>query len=206
MPGSRCGSRATAGSASIRPPPPPPGRARARSRPLAPPVSEGRNGNSTVSKKGLDAVSIDTGGSQQGGGGGAALLIAAGLVGLLVIAFVAAKLWPRREPNLDELMRELERALRRSGRPLQGGVTLAGLEERFRGSPLAASYIRMLRLARFADQTDLPDSEQRRALRSQLGAGLGFARDAPRAVGAAAPAGSSVDPKPSISCPTLDAL
>jgi transglutaminase-like putative cysteine protease len=142
--------------------------------PLGPTGLDGRTGNSTVNKKGLDAVSIDAGGSQQGGGGGAALVIAAGLLALLVIAFVAAKLWPRREPSLDELMRELERALRRSGRPLQDGVTLAGLEERFRGSPLAASYIRTLRLARFAGRTDLPDSEQRRALRSQLGAGLGF--------------------------------
>ena len=78
------------------------------------------------------------------------------------------------EPSTDELLAELERALRRCRRPIGVGGTLAELEQRFRFSPEAADYIRSLRLARFAGRAEGPTAEQRRALRSQLAAGLGL--------------------------------
>ncbi len=56
---------------------------------------------------------------------------------------------------------------------MQTTTTLAGLEERFRDAPKAAQYIRTLRLARFADGTDLPGPELRTALRKRLADGLG---------------------------------
>jgi hypothetical protein len=64
--------------------------------------------------------------------------------------------------------------LRRCGRPIGDGVTLAALEHRFRSSPDAASYIRAIRLTRFAGLGEPPTPEQRRALRAQLRAGLGI--------------------------------
>ena len=79
------------------------------------------------------------------------------------------------------MLAELERALARSGRPLSDGVTLSAVERRFRTSPDAAAYVRLLRLARFAGGTEVPTLRQRRALRGQLRAGLGLggARCAP---------------------------
>jgi hypothetical protein len=72
------------------------------------------------------------------------------------------------------MLAELETALARSGRPVATGVTLAELERRFRISPDAAAYIHALRMARFGGDEQLPTSEQRRALRAQLRAGLGM--------------------------------
>jgi protein-glutamine gamma-glutamyltransferase len=112
-------------------------------------------------------------------GGGATPLAVLGIVALLVVAGLAAGavLVTRRrgKPTGEELVAELERALVRCGRPVAGGVTLAGLEQRFRTSPEAAGYIRAIRLARFAGHRDTPTPEQRRALRAQLRAGLGMA-------------------------------
>jgi hypothetical protein len=79
-----------------------------------------------------------------------------------------------REPTSDELLAELERAMARSGRPVADGTTLSELEHRFRIAPDAAAYVRSLRLARFGGSHQLPSSEQRRALRTQLRAGLGI--------------------------------
>jgi protein-glutamine gamma-glutamyltransferase len=65
--------------------------------------------------------------------------------------------------------------MHRTGRPVADGVTLVALERRFRTSPDAADYVRVIRLARYGDQTKRPTLAQRRALRAQLRAGLGFA-------------------------------
>jgi hypothetical protein len=73
----------------------------------------------------------------------------------------------------EELVTELERALARCGRPASGGVTLHALERRFGDSPGASRYLRRLRLARFGAVTELPTGPERRALRGQLGSGLG---------------------------------
>jgi hypothetical protein len=78
-----------------------------------------------------------------------------------------------REPDGEELFAEFERALRRSGRPVTDGVTLAALEHRFRDSPSAAQYVHRLRLLRFGGASELPTPAQRRALRGELRFGLG---------------------------------
>jgi hypothetical protein len=94
------------------------------------------------------------------------------LAALLVLSLV---IWSRTGPfDADGLLAELERALARSGRPISDGVTLAALERRFRTSPEAARYVHALRMARFGGDEILPTLRQRRALRSQLRAGLGL--------------------------------
>jgi protein-glutamine gamma-glutamyltransferase len=93
----------------------------------------------------------------------------------LVLLGVLAALWLRGgRAGPEELVAELERALERCGRPTSGGVTLHGLERRFRDSPGAARYLRRLRLARFGAASELPTGPERRALRAQLASGLGI--------------------------------
>jgi hypothetical protein len=95
----------------------------------------------------------------------------------LLVALAIALLFVTRapkEPSAEQMLAELETALARSGRPVATGVTLAELERRFRISPDAAAYIHALRMARFGGDEQLPTSEQRRALRAQLRAGLGM--------------------------------
>lgn len=112
--------------------------------------------------------------SRRHGNNSEAIVIIA-LIALLVALGFAARIALRvSEPSTDELLAELERALRRCRRPIGVAVTLAELEQRFRSSPEAADYIRSLRLARFAGRPERPTLEQRRALRAQLAAGLGL--------------------------------
>jgi hypothetical protein len=99
-------------------------------------------------------------------------ITAAALV--VLIALGLARILLHRPADQEQLLDELERALARSGRPLQSGVTLAGLERRFHDSPAAAQYIRSLRLARYAGADAGPTASQRRALRGQLSFGLGL--------------------------------
>jgi hypothetical protein len=49
-----------------------------------------------------------------------------------------------------------------------------GLERRLHGSPDAEAYVRMLRLSRYGGDAAMPSAAQRRALRRELGRGLGF--------------------------------
>jgi protein-glutamine gamma-glutamyltransferase len=102
-------------------------------------------------------------------------LIAGVLAGLVLLAALALFASRRMlaSPDADELVSELELALRRCRRPLSDHVTLSALEHRFRGSADAAAYVRALRMIRFADAAQLPTAKQRRAVRAQLGAGLG---------------------------------
>lgn len=95
------------------------------------------------------------------------------LLGCLLALLAAAAALGRGPRTVDGLVAELERALRRLGRPLPPGGTLVWLERRVSGSPEAAAYVARLRLARFAGQPRLPDARQRRALRRQLRLGLG---------------------------------
>jgi hypothetical protein len=83
---------------------------------------------------------------------------------------------PIRTRSGDELLAELDRALRRCGRPIGDGVTLAALEQRFRSSEPAAAYVRAIRLARYRGARVAPTRSQRRALRQQLALGLGLGR------------------------------
>ncbi len=126
-----------------------------------------------------EPAAADTGSVPRTHSGAATNLVPLVLVALaLVAAVLVLMLATRRRGRAasgEKLLAELERALARCGRPVPAGVTLAGLERRFRTSPEAAGYIRSIRLARFAEHTDGPTAEQRRALRAQLRAGLGFA-------------------------------
>ncbi|MBV9415060.1 MAG: transglutaminase domain-containing protein, partial [Solirubrobacterales bacterium] len=118
---------------------------------------------------------VGTAGVRRHSGGSAAPFLL-GTLGLLAALLALALLaWRRSGPlDADGLLAELERALARSGRPVSDGVTLAALEHRFRTSPAAASYLRTLRMSRFAGEDALPTLGQRRALRAQLRAGLGL--------------------------------
>ena len=95
-----------------------------------------------------------------------ALALALGLGG------AGVALWRRgrrsEPPSSDELLAELERALRRSGSVLTPATTLAELERRFRRSSDAAEYVRAVGRARYAGGGAPPTAAQRRALRSQL--------------------------------------
>jgi transglutaminase-like putative cysteine protease len=108
-------------------------------------------------------------------GGGLSLWWLAG-VALALIALLA---WVVRRLTRDhiaraDLLAELERALARTGRPLHDGMTLIALERRLHSSPEAEAYVRSLRLSRYGGAAATPDAGQRRALRRELGRGLGF--------------------------------
>ena len=108
-----------------------------------------------------------------GGDPGAAPWGALALGGLLVAALGAwLALRSRRRLSAVE---ELDRALARSGRPAGSGLTLKTLERSLAGSPAAQSYVRKLRLARYAGAAEVPTGRERAALRTELGAGLGVA-------------------------------
>jgi transglutaminase-like putative cysteine protease len=92
---------------------------------------------------------------------------------ILALAWVLQRLAGGQATRSDMLL-ELERALARTGRPLPDGVTLIGLERRLHSSPDAEAYVRALRLSRYGGAATAPSSAQRRALRRELGRGLGF--------------------------------
>lgn len=94
-------------------------------------------------------------------------LALAALIGLLAISALAP------EPTAEQRLEELERALARTGRPVEAEVTLAALEQRFHDFPEAAGYIRALRLCRYAGSSAPAGRAGRRALREQLRHGLG---------------------------------
>ncbi|MDW5595190.1 transglutaminase-like domain-containing protein [Conexibacter stalactiti] len=100
--------------------------------------------------------------------GGAALLALLSAGGLLL----RHALRPPRDA--DELLAELERALRRTGRPAEPRLTLLALERRLHDSPDAAAYVSTLRHARFAGADAAVTARQRRALRAELARGLGL--------------------------------
>jgi hypothetical protein len=97
-----------------------------------------------------------------------ALVVLAALGGVVVLRRTG-------ERTVDQLLIELERAFRRSGRPLADGITLAALEQRMRGSTDAQAYVRALRMQRFGHATVTPTVSQRRAMRRQLALGVGIA-------------------------------
>jgi protein-glutamine gamma-glutamyltransferase len=69
---------------------------------------------------------------------------------------------------------ELQRALHRSGRTPAASTTLAQLEARLGGSQAARAYLRAVRRQRFAGAGEGPTAAERRALRHELGQGLGL--------------------------------
>lgn len=145
-----------------------------------PAASVGSNTGSLSNRQPRGAATSSAGragATSHGGGGGSPLLLVLALVAILIAALAAVIRGLRRRPppTGDQLVAELERAMRRSGRPLEAGVTLASLEHRFGEAPAAEGYVRVLRLARFAGTAELPNRAQRRALRGQLAAGRGVA-------------------------------
>ncbi len=133
--------------------------------------------SSTTSAHALPARSTPSGGSTGGGsGGGDPWPWVGGGAGLMAI--VTGGWWlARRAGTRTDPLGELERALSRTGRPLRDGTTLAALEHRFRSAPDAAAYIRALRMQRYGGiwpPPSPPTAAQRRALRSELRAGLGL--------------------------------
>jgi transglutaminase-like putative cysteine protease len=107
-----------------------------------------------------------------------AAIVAAVLVLVSGLGGAAAVLRRRRQtrepPSSDELLAELERALRRTSLPLAPAMTLAQLERKFRRSPGAAGYVRAIARARYGAPRDPPTRAQRRALRAQLADGRGL--------------------------------
>ncbi len=99
--------------------------------------------------------------------------------GLLALgALVAGGLALRRgrgpeRPDEDPALAELERALRRTGRAPPAATTLSALERRLATAPSAAAYVAAVRARRFAGGGPPPSAAQRRALRAELGRGLG---------------------------------
>ncbi len=153
---------------------------------IAPPRSQASGGHGpsaaagdTSDTGGLgDRASDPRAGRAAAGGGGpwwrAPLLIA--LAGsLLALSLVRVDRRARRQPlSCDPELAELVRALRRSARTPAAGMTLARLEVVLGGSDAAVGYLAAIRVRRFAgDDAAAPTSAQRRALRRELGAGLG---------------------------------
>ncbi|MFZ0384023.1 MAG: transglutaminase domain-containing protein [Solirubrobacteraceae bacterium] len=102
-------------------------------------------------------------------------LLAGAAAALLALCLLGWLVWTLMRPvgSTEQLIAELELALERTGRPLHDGVTLAALEDRYRFTPDVAGYIRALRLSRYGGRATAPDRAQRRALRRELGLGLG---------------------------------
>jgi hypothetical protein len=129
---------------------------------------------------GLAAKAADAGAPAAATSGGA--LPRELLVGLVVLAAAGAAALGvvlRRERRLlagvDPDLLELVRALRRSGRRPQPGTTLRRLERTLGGgSPAARDYLRAVGSARYAGRGGGPTTDERRALRRELAAGLGL--------------------------------
>ena len=109
------------------------------------------------------------------GGGGTSLwwLIPLVIALIALVAWVARRLIRGHIARTD-LLAELERALARTGRPLHDGMTLVSLERRLHSAPEAEAYVRALRLSRYGGGAGTPNATQRRALRRELGRGLGL--------------------------------
>jgi hypothetical protein len=112
-----------------------------------------------------------SGSARAAGGGGLGMALGA-IAALAALALVLLATKPLR--SVEGLVAELEGALRRMGRPLPVGATLAGFERRMARSPDASAYVHGLRVARFGRAHDLPTRRQRRALRRELRLGRGL--------------------------------
>jgi transglutaminase-like putative cysteine protease len=95
------------------------------------------------------------------------------VIGAGIVAVQRSASRPLVYEGADRAVAELERALARTGRPLPPDTTLRELERRFDGTE-AAAYVRALRMGRYGWDDRPPTRAERRALRRELGDGLGF--------------------------------
>ena len=91
-------------------------------------------------------------------------------LGALLAALIAGGAVVAARGAGGDALAELERALRRSGRPVPTGVTLTELERRLGSS----SYLRALRAARYRPGATGPSPADRAAFRRELASGLGW--------------------------------
>jgi len=119
--------------------------------------------------------------TEDGGAAGGSGLPLWPLIPIALVLSAGGALWltrrrrARPDDPLDRAIFELETALRRSGRPTPAGMTLRQLEGRLGLSGDAAGYLRAVSAGRYGPGGAMPTTEQRRALRRELAAGLGFA-------------------------------
>jgi transglutaminase-like putative cysteine protease len=117
-----------------------------------------------------------TGGQQDGSSPWVIVLGVAALVALLA-GIALHRRRARRFPAVapaERALAELVRALQRAGRPVSPGTTLAQLERRLGRTGGGAAYFAALREARYRASGAPPSPGQRRALRRELAAGLGW--------------------------------
>lgn len=123
-----------------------------------------------------DPAGIDAGSAA---GNGPPLLALAGGAAVLALlaaggAMVARDRRRRAALGPEAAVAELAAALRRTGRRPPPGATLNALEQTLgRSAPRAVGYLRALRSQRYAGEGGGPTRAQRRALRRELGRGLG---------------------------------
>ncbi len=152
-----------------------PARGGATSAAIVKPVANSRGAFPGAPTRSSHAASQTANNARHSSGGGVNLvLIVPALAVLAILAWLVRELL-RPAATTDTLLDELERAMARTRRPLGPGVTLAGLEHRFRDAPAAAGYIRALRLERYGGWPEPPSRRGRRALREQLRRDLGLA-------------------------------
>ncbi len=111
---------------------------------------------------------VDANGLVRRSAGVAVAAIAAPAGALALLALIVVLVLTRPLGSVEARVAELERALGRSGRSVNPGVTLARLEHAFRDSPGASGYIRALRQERFGAGHAPPTRAERRALRRRL--------------------------------------
>jgi protein-glutamine gamma-glutamyltransferase len=115
--------------------------------------------------------------AQQDGSSPAAPVLGGAALVALLAGIALHRRRARRRPSVPEAERalvELVRALRRAGRPIAPGTTLAELERRLGSARGGSAYLAALREARYRARAAPPSPGQRRALRRELAAGLGW--------------------------------
>jgi hypothetical protein len=96
------------------------------------------------------------------------------VIGALALLALVALIWRRVRRPATPPVTELERALRRTGRPVGPATTLTTLESSFARSPAAAGYVRAVREERYGGRVATPTKTQRAALRHELARGHGL--------------------------------
>ncbi|HUR84375.1 MAG TPA: transglutaminase family protein [Solirubrobacteraceae bacterium] len=133
-------------------------------------ASERALGGST--DRGLAATQA-TGGDEAGSSVAGRVAVAVVVIAALALLGAALRRRRRRGELPEDELAELRRALRRSGRDPQPGLTLDTLARRLAGTA-AEGYVRALERARYGYGSAAPTREERSALRRELASGLGL--------------------------------